>query len=67
MSSELQKVFDPKGLKGILARGSNVYMGGSPSAPGAGRPRKPNIVFAQQMNPALLAAIERKLASYARN
>lgn len=63
-ASNMQKVFDPKGLAGLLARGSNVYLGGMPSAPGAGRPRNPNIVHAQQMSPALLEAINRRLASY---
>jgi hypothetical protein len=60
-----QKVFDPRGLTGEMARGSNVYLGGLPAAPGAGRPRKPAPVNAQQMNPALMAAINKRLAGYA--
>jgi len=64
MSSEIQKVFDPNGLRDILARGSNVYLGGMPAAPGAGRPRKAQPVLAQQMSPALMEAINRRLASY---
>jgi hypothetical protein len=64
--SSAQKVFDPKGLTGEMARGSNVYLGGLPAAPGAGRPRKPQPVNAQQMSPALLAAINQRLAGYAR-
>jgi hypothetical protein len=64
--SNMQKVFDPRGLTGQLARGSNVYLGGLPSAPGAGRPRKPQPVNAQQMSPALLNAINQRLAGYAR-
>lgn len=63
--SSMQKVFDPRGLTGELARGSNVYLGGLPSAPGAGRPRKPAPVNAQQMNPALMAAINQRLMGYA--
>ena len=57
-------VFDPKGLTGEMARGSNVYLGGLPAAPGAGRPRNAAPVMAQQMNPALLAAINQRLQSY---
>ena len=64
--SNMQKVFDPKGLTGEFARGKNVYLGGLPAAPGAGRPRKPAPVNAQQMNPALMAAINQRLAGYAR-
>jgi hypothetical protein len=64
--SSMQKVFDPKGLTGEMARGSNVYLGGLPNAPGAGRPRKPAPLMAQQMSPALLAAINQRLQGYAR-
>ncbi len=56
--------FDPKGLQGLLARGSNVYMGGLPNAPRAGRPRKAAPVMAQQISPAILEAINRRLMSY---
>jgi hypothetical protein len=63
-STEMQKVFDPKGLAGILARGQNVYMGGQVAAPGAGRPRNPHPVMAQQMSPAVLQAINARLMSY---
>lgn len=63
--SNMQKMFDPKGLTGEMARGSNVYLGGLPSAPGAGRPRNPAPIMAQQMNPALLAAINQRLQGYA--
>jgi hypothetical protein len=63
--SGMQKMFDPKGLTGEMARGSNVYLGGLPSAPGAGRPRNAAPVMAQQMNPALLAAINQRLQGYA--
>jgi hypothetical protein len=64
-TTKSQKVFDPRGLTGEMARGSNVYLGGLPAAPGAGRPRKPAPVKAQQMNPALMAAINKRLAGYA--
>jgi len=57
-------VFDPKGLTGEMARGSNVYLGGLPAAPGAGRPRNAAPVMAQQMNPALIAAINQRLMGY---
>jgi hypothetical protein len=63
--SGMQKMFDPKGLTGEMARGSNIYLGGLPSAPGAGRPRNAAPVMAQQMNPALLAAINQRLQGYA--
>lgn len=65
--SNMQKTFDPKGLTGELARGANVYLGGLPAAPGAGRPRNPAPVMAQQMNPALLRAINQRLMGYANN
>jgi hypothetical protein len=63
--SNMQKTFDPRGLTGEMARGSNVYLGGLPAAPGAGRPRNPHPVNAQQMSPALLAAINQRLMGYA--
>ena len=63
--SNMQKVFDPKGLTGEMARGANVYLGGLPSAPGAGRPRNAAPVMAQQMSPALLQAINQRLMGYA--
>lgn len=63
--TQSQRVFDPRGLTGEMARGSNVYLGGLPSAPGAGRPRKPAPVNAQQMSPALMAAINQRLMGYA--
>jgi len=63
--TESQKVFDPRGLTGEMARGSNVYLGGLPAAPGAGRPRKPAPVNAQQISPALMAAINKRLSGYA--
>lgn len=53
--------FSAKGLAGMYARGKNVYLGGLPSAPHAGRPRKPAPTFGQ-MNPEMLAAIQRRLA-----
>jgi hypothetical protein len=62
--NNLQQVFSPNGLRDILARGSNVYLGGMAAAPGAGRPRKAQPVLAQQMSPALLEAINRRLMSY---
>jgi hypothetical protein len=62
--SDMQKVFDPKGLTGQLARGSNVYLGGLPAAPGAGRPRNPAPVMDQQITPALMAAINKRLMGY---
>jgi hypothetical protein len=65
--SNMQKVFDPKGLTGEMARGSNVYLGGLPSAPGAGRPRNPAPVMNQQMNPALMAAINQRLMGYGKS
>lgn len=67
MASNMQKVFDPKGLAGILARGNNIYLGGMPAAPGAGRPRKPAPNMAQQITPALMEAINRRLSSYGRS
>jgi hypothetical protein len=56
--------FDPKGLTGQMARGSNVYLGGLPNAPGAGRPRNAQPVMAQQIDPALMAAINKRLMGY---
>lgn len=48
-------VQDPRSLWGILQRGSNNYMGGSPRAPGAGRPSQPGIT------PGISNAISRRI------
>ena len=34
----MSQMKDPRGIEGMLTRGRNVYAGGLPSAPGAGRP-----------------------------
>jgi hypothetical protein len=56
--------FDPRGAHGIAARGNNVYMGGLPSAPGAGRPRNPSPTMGDMSNPAMQDALQRKMQSY---
>lgn len=58
-TSKIQQLFDPKGPQGIMARGSNVYAGGLPGPPGAGRPRKPTPVHNSDMQ----AAAQRRLGS----
>lgn len=61
----IQMAFDPQGLKASMARGNNVYMGGLPYAPGAGRPRNAQLNFGNNANPAFAQALQNKLASYA--
>jgi hypothetical protein len=56
--------FDPRGIQGIAARGDNVYMGGLPAAPGAGRPRNPTPTMADTGNPAMQEAIQRRMQNY---
>jgi hypothetical protein len=58
--------FDPRGAAGIAARGSNVYMGGLPAAPGAGRPRNPDPTFQDMNDPAMQDALQRKMQNYGR-
>lgn len=56
--------FDPRGLEGIAARGANVYMGGLPSAPGAGRPRNPTPTFQDTGSPGMQGALQRRMQQY---
>lgn len=67
--SRMQTLFDPKGLQGELARGSNVYAGGLPGPPGAGRPRKPTPVSTggAAIDPGLMAAVQRRLSGGSSN
>lgn len=60
----LQQAFDPRGIQASMARGNNVYMGGLPYAPGAGRPRNPQINFGDMTNPAMQDALQRRMANY---
>ena len=62
--NQMAGVFTPQGLQGTMARGTNVYLGGLPSAPGAGRPRNPTPNFGDMSSPAMQAALQRQIQSY---
>lgn len=62
--TNLMGVFTPNGIQARMARGDNVYMGGLPNAPGAGRPRNPTPNFGDISSPAMQAALERRIAAY---
>lgn len=62
--SHLESAFDPRGIKGSMARGDNVYMGGLPNAPGAGRPRNPTPTHADMSDPAMQGALQRRMQQY---
>ena len=59
--ADMQAVFSPNGLQGAMARGNNVYLGGLPNAPGAGRPPNPTPNFGNIADPAMQAAIQRRI------
>lgn len=60
---KISTMFDPKGAQGAMARGKNVYAGGLMGPPGAGRPRKPNLVHTggAAIPPQMMEAIQRRL------
>lgn len=62
--SKISSMMDPRGARGALARGRNVYAGGLMAPPGAGRPRKPNLVHSGggPMPPMIMNAIQRRLS-----
>jgi hypothetical protein len=62
--TDMNAVFSPEGLQGTMARGNNVYLGGLPAAPGAGRPRNPTPNFGDMSSPAMQAALQRQIQSY---
>jgi hypothetical protein len=63
--TNMQMAFNPNGIQASMARGNNVYMGGLPYAPNAGRPRNATLNFGQAgSNPAFAQALQNKLASY---
>lgn len=66
-SNTMGQIFDPRGLKGILSRGRNIYEGGAAlGPPGAGRPRE-NAPMSTQggvITPQLMEAIQRRLGGY---
>lgn len=57
-------VFEPNGLQARMARGDNVYLGGLPNAPGAGRPRNPTPNFGDISSPQMQAALQRRISAY---
>lgn len=57
-------VFEPNALQARMARGDNVYLGGLPYAPGAGRPRNPTPNFGDISSPQMQAALQRRLQGY---
>src|SRR5580765_355033 len=59
-----QSAFSPGGLKSQMAVGNNVYMGGLPNAPGAGRPRNPTPTFQDTGDPNMQAALQRRIQQY---
>jgi hypothetical protein len=61
----INAAFDPRGPAGIMARGPNVYMGGLPAAPGAGRPRNPTPAQGDMSSPAMQQAIQNRMRQYA--
>jgi len=60
----MEQAFNPNGLQAAAARGSNVYMGGLPYAPGAGRPRNATLNFGDSSAPGFQAALQRRLQEY---
>ncbi len=62
--TDIQQAFDPNGIQASMARGNNVYMGGLPSAPGAGRPRNPTLVQGDATSPAMQQALQNRIANY---
>jgi len=63
--TQMQQAFDPRGIQGALARGTNVYAGGLPAAPGAGRPRNAQISLGQgPLTPAMVEALQRRMQQY---
>jgi len=62
--SAMEMAFSPTGLRAAAARGANVYMGGLPFAPGAGRPRNPTLQFGDMSDPGAQAALQRRIQQY---
>jgi len=62
--TSIEQAFEPNGIRAAAARGTNVYMGGLPYAPGAGRPRNPQLNFGNGSDPQMQAALQRKIAQY---
>lgn len=66
-STQMGRLFDPKGPQGIYSRGKNIYEGGAMlGPPGAGRPRENAAINTQGgvITPQLMQAIQRRLSGY---